>query len=70
MPVITYNTVEGALSAEQKEALTQALTKAVGEVVGAKIQKSAWVIINESPEGNFAIGGHQVTSAGLKKLMD
>ena len=69
MPVITYSTVEGALSAEQKEALTQALTKAVGSVVGEKIQKSAWVIINESPEGNFAIGGHQVTADGLKKLM-
>jgi phenylpyruvate tautomerase PptA (4-oxalocrotonate tautomerase family) len=34
MPVITYNTVEGALSDEQKEQLTQALTEAVGKVVG------------------------------------
>ena len=70
MPVITYNTVAGALSNEQKEQLTQALTEAVAKVVGEKITKNAWVIINESPEGNFAIGGHQVTAAGLKKLMD
>ncbi len=70
MPVINYNTVAGALSSEQKEALTQALTNAVGQVLGDKIKKNAWVIINESPEGNFAIGGHQLTAAGLKKLMN
>jgi len=70
VPVITYSTVEGALSSDQKKQLTQALTEAVGKVVGEKIQKSAWVIINESPEGNFAIGGHQLTAAGLKKLMN
>ena len=54
MPVITYNPLEGALSVEQKEALTQTITKAVGEVMGIKIQKNVWVIINESPEGYFA----------------
>ncbi len=70
MPVITYNTVEGVLTDEMKKALTQALTKAVSEVMGEKIKKNAWVIINESPEANFSIGGHQVTAAGLKKLMD
>ncbi len=69
MPVITYNTVEGVLSNEMKKELTQALTEAVSQVMGEKIKKNAWVIINESPEANFSIGGHAVTAAGLKSLM-
>ncbi len=69
MPVITYNTVEGVLSNEMKKELTQALTQAVSQVMGEKIKKNAWVIINESPEANFSIGGHTVTADGLKKLM-
>ncbi len=70
MPVITYNTVADAISVEQKQALTQALTNAVGEVLGDKIKKNAWVMINELPEGNFAIGGHSLTAASLKKLIE
>ncbi len=69
MPVITYQTVEGALSPRQKEDLSQALNQAVAQVLGEKIQKNAWVLINELPEGNFSIGGHQISAQNLKSLM-
>ena len=69
MPIINYTTVEGALSPQQKEALIEALGQAVAHVLGDKIKKNAWVVINESPEGNLAIGGHAITAQALKKLM-
>ena len=68
MPVITYNTVKDSLTTEQKDQLISALTNAVGEVLGDKIKANAWVILNEAPEGNFAIGGNQISAEILKKM--
>ncbi len=69
MPVITYQTVEGSLSDDQKSQLTTAITQAVEDVLGEAIKKNAWVIINECPDGNMAIGGRTITAEALKKLM-
>lgn len=70
MPFITYTTVEGALSEEQKEALSQALTEAVTNTLGEKLKPNVWVTLNEAPEGNFYIGGHALKAKMLQKLMD
>lgn len=70
MPFITYTTVEGALSDEQKEALSKALTEAVTNTLGEKLRPNVWVTLNEAPEGNFYIGGHALKAKMLKKLMD
>ena len=69
MPFITYTTVEGALSDEQKEALSIALTDAVTNTLGEKLKPNVWVTLNEAPEGNFYIGGHALKANVLKKLM-
>jgi len=69
MPFITYTTVEGALSDEQKAALSAALTDAVTNTLGEKLRQNIWVTLNEAPEGNFYIGGHPLKAAMLKKLM-
>lgn len=70
MPFITYTTVEGALSHEQKQALTAALTDAVTNTLGAKLKPNVWVTLNEVPEGNFSIGKHTLTAEMLKKQMN
>lgn len=70
MPFITYTTLEGALTDEQKEALSTALTEAVTNTLGEKLKQNVWVTLNEAPEGNFYIGGHQLKASMLKKLMD
>lgn len=69
MPFITYTTVEGVLSDEQKEALTTALTEAVANTLGDKIKPNVWVTLNEAPEGNFSIGGRKLKAESLKKLI-
>ena len=70
MPFITYTTVEGALTDEQKEALSTALTEAVTKTLGEKLKPNVWVTLNEAPEGIFYIGGHALKAKMLKKLMD
>ena len=70
MPFITYTTVEGALTDEQKKALSTALTDAVTNTLGEKLKPNIWVTLNEAPEGNFYIGGHTLKANTLKKLMD
>lgn len=70
MPFITYTTVEGALTDEQKEALSTALTEAVTKTLGEKLKPNVWVTLNEAPEGSFYIGGHALKAKMLKKLMD
>lgn len=70
MPYISYTTVEGALTQEQKEALSSAITQAVSNTLGEKIKPNVWVTINEAPEGSFYIGGHALKAKMLKKLMD
>ena len=70
MPYISYTTVEGSLTQEQKEALSSAITQAVSNTLGEKIKPNVWVTINEAPEGNFYIGGHALKAKMLKKLMD
>ena len=70
MPFITYTTVEGALTDEQKEALSTALTEAVTNTLGEKLKPNVWVTLNEAPEGNFYIGGHPLKAKMLKKLME
>ena len=70
MPFITYTTVEGALTDEQKEALSTALTEAVTNTLGEKLKPNVWVTLNEAPEGNFYIGGHALKAKMLKKLME
>jgi 4-oxalocrotonate tautomerase family enzyme len=69
MPYISYTTVEGSLTQEQKEALSSAITQAVSNTLGEKIKPNVWVTINEAPEGNFYIGGHALKAKMLKKLM-
>jgi phenylpyruvate tautomerase PptA (4-oxalocrotonate tautomerase family) len=70
MPFITYTTVEGALDDDQKVALSKALTEAVTKTLGDKLKPNVWVSLNETPEGNFYIGGHALKAETLKSLMN
>lgn len=69
MPLITFNTVEGALNEELKQELSAALTETVGDVLGKNIKKNTWIVINEAPEGNFYISNHKLTANDVQKAM-
>ncbi len=69
MPFITYTTVEGALSDEQKAELSIALTNAVTTTLGEVFKPNIWVTINEVAEGSFYIGGQPLKADMIKKKM-
>jgi len=69
MPLIQFNTVEGALDADTKKILSKALTQCVADVIGEKMKAHTWVIINEAPEGNFSIGGHALSPKIYHKII-
>ncbi|MFA0810808.1 tautomerase family protein [Microbulbifer epialgicus] len=70
MPIISYTTVEGALTEDQKSDLCKALTDAVTATLGSRIKPNVWVTLNETPEGNYFIGGHPLKAKHLKKLIE
>jgi len=69
MPLIQFDTVEGALDKETKIKLADALTACVVDVIGEKMKDHTWVIINEAPEGNFFVGGHKLSPKIYHKIM-
>ena len=69
MPVLTFNTVEGALTVSQKKELSSALTETVAKILGEKLKPNTWVVINEAPEGSFHIGGHSVSAKTIQSMM-
>jgi phenylpyruvate tautomerase PptA (4-oxalocrotonate tautomerase family) len=69
MPLIQFDTVEGALDKETKKTLADALTACVVDVIGEKIKDHTWVMINERPEGNFFVGGHKLSAKIYHKIM-
>ncbi|MGR6873915.1 tautomerase family protein [Pseudomonas sp. HK3] len=70
MPILTFSTVEGALTVAQKKELSCALTETVAKVLGEKLKPNTWVVINEAPEGSFHIGGHCVSAKNIKSMMN
>lgn len=69
MPIITYSTLEGVLSTDKKQALTQALTDAVANTLGERFRANVWITLNELPEGSFYIGGQALKAKALKSLI-
>jgi 4-oxalocrotonate tautomerase len=58
MPVVIVKTVVGA-SQEQKERLIERITDAMREVMG-KNPETTHVVIEETPEENWGLGGKTV----------
>jgi len=69
MPLIRFDTVEGALDKETKKKLSDALTNVVVEVIGEKMKDHTWVVINEAPQGNFYVGGRELKSSVYHRIM-
>lgn len=69
MPLITFDTVAGALDQETKKRLSDALTDVVVEIVGPEIKAHTWVLINEAPEGDFHVGGRALKASDYHYMM-
>jgi len=66
MPMITVHTIEGVLTAAQKEAVITGLTDAMVAIEGEAMRPVTWVKIEEVKSGHWAIGGKPLSSADVQ----
>ena len=60
MPLVTITAPQGVFTEQQKQAMIVKVTEAMVDVEGEQFRDKTWVVYEEVPAGNFAIGGKLV----------
>ncbi len=68
MPLIQIKGISGLLDGKKKQELIEKVTDAVVSVEGEGLRPVTWVLLDEVPMENWAVGGKQVTADCIKKL--
>lgn len=68
MPLIDVHVIENVFNSAQKKEMIDKITNAMVEVEGEAWRNVTWVRIREIKEGNWAIGGQQLTAATVHKM--
>jgi 4-oxalocrotonate tautomerase len=69
VPIIDVKVIEGVLSADQKEAIALGFTDVFADAVGEPARALTWVVIQDIASGQWTMGGNQVTTDGVKELL-
>lgn len=68
MPLIQIKGISGIMDSNKKQELIEKVTDAVVSVEGEGLRPVTWVLLDEVPMENWAVGGKQVTANCIKKL--
>ncbi len=70
MPLITVKLIENVFSPEQKKQIITKLTDAMVSSRGARepLRQVTWVVIEETKEGNWAIGGQPLHARDVHRM--
>lgn len=60
MPLVTITAPKDVFTDDQKQAMITNVTEAMVDVEGEQFRDKTWVVYEEVPAGNFAIGGKLV----------
>lgn len=60
MPLVTITAPKDVFTEEQKAAMIDKVTEAMVDVEGESFRDKTWVVYEEVPTGNFAIGGRVI----------
>ncbi len=60
MPFVTITAPQDVFTDDQKQAMITNVTEAMVDVEGEQFRDKTWVVYEEVPAGNFAIGGKLV----------
>lgn len=63
MPLVTITAPADVFTDAQKSEMISRVTEAMIEVEGESFRDKTWVVYEEVPRGNFAIGGQVVGSS-------
>lgn len=70
MPLIDVHVIKNVFSAEQKKAIVEKITNTMVEIEGEALRKVTWVRIRETNEGDWAIGGQQLTAEMVHNMQN
>ena len=68
MPLINVKVIEGVFTAEQKTQIGERLTDAMVNIEGENMRGVTWCVIDEVKSGDWAIGGHALTTEAVHAL--
>lgn len=70
MPVVSIKALAGVFAPEQKSKIIQGVTDAIVAVEGERMRPITWVIFEDVPEGNWAMGGIEIDAGHVKAVQD
>jgi 4-oxalocrotonate tautomerase len=70
MPLIDVHVIKNVFNPEQKKDIIEKMTNAMVEVEGEALRNVTWVRIKEINEGDWAIGGQQLTAAAVHGMQN
>lgn len=68
MPLINVKVIEGVFSASQRREIVQKLTDAMVSIEGENMRGVTWCVLEEVHSGDWAIGGHALTTQDVRAL--
>jgi 4-oxalocrotonate tautomerase len=68
MPLIQVKVIEGVFTAPQKQEILERLTDTMVEIEGENLRPATVCVLEEVKSGDWAIGGHTLTTDDAKAL--
>jgi 4-oxalocrotonate tautomerase len=68
MPVIQAKLIEGVFDAAQKKQIIEKLTEAMVSIEGEGLRDKTFVLIEETKDGEWGIGGQAMTAAMVREV--
>jgi 4-oxalocrotonate tautomerase len=62
MPLIDVHVIKNVFNTDQKKQIIEKITNTMVEIEGETLRNVTWVRIRETNEGDWAIGGQQLTA--------
>jgi len=68
MPLVDVQVIRGVFDAEQKRDIIERVTQTMVDIEGEALRGVTWVRIIEINEGDWAIGGQQLTAGAVHAM--
>lgn len=68
MPLVDVQVIKGVFDADQKREIIERVTQTMVDIEGESLRGVTWVRIIEVNEGDWAIGGTQLTAGAVHAM--
>ena len=70
MPLVDVQVIKGVFDADQKREIIEKVTQTMVDIEGEALRGVTWVRIIEINEGDWAIGGQQLTAGTVHAMQN